>query len=42
MINILESIALLSGIYIAFVIGANDTANALGTSVGANLMSYKK
>ncbi|AEH07097.1 inorganic phosphate transporter [Methanothermococcus okinawensis] len=42
MINIFELIALLSGIYIAFVIGANDTANALGTSVGANLMDYKK
>jgi len=35
-------LALLSGAYIAFVIGANDTANALGTSVGANLMEYKK
>jgi len=38
-INIL---ALLAGFYIAFVIGANDAANALGTSFGARILPYKR
>ena len=39
--KIIELLALLSGLYIAFVIGANDTANALGTAIGSKLFSYR-
>ncbi len=39
---ILESLALFLGLYMAWNIGANDVANAMGTSVGSKALNLKK
>jgi inorganic phosphate transporter, PiT family len=39
---VLKSITLLLGFYMAWNIGANDVANAMGTSVGSRALSLKK
>lgn len=35
-------LALLLGLYMAFSIGANDVANAIGTSVGSKALTIKQ
>lgn len=41
-IAILLVIAVIAGLYLAFNIGANDVANAMGTSVGSGALTIKK
>lgn len=41
-VTILLIIAVIAGLYLAFNIGANDVANAMGTSVGSGALSIKK
>lgn len=41
-IAILLTLAVIAGFYLAFNIGANDVANAMGTSVGSGALSIKK
>jgi len=38
----LKSVTLILGFYMAWNIGANDVANAMGTSVGSRALSIKK
>lgn len=40
--NILFFLAIFVGFYMAWSIGANDVANAMGTSVGSHALSFKK
>ncbi len=40
--NILLGLALLFGVYMAWSIGANDVANAMGTSVGSGALTLRK
>ncbi len=40
--TILQGVVLLLGFYMAWNIGANDVANAMGTSVGSRALSLKK
>jgi phosphate/sulfate permease len=39
---LLFSLAIVFGFYMAFMIGANDVANAMGTSVGSKALTLKK
>ena len=39
---ILLSMAIVFGLYMAWSIGANDVANAMGTSVGSGALTLKK
>lgn len=41
-IAILVVVAIVAGLYLAFNIGANDVANAMGTSVGSGALSIKQ
>jgi inorganic phosphate transporter, PiT family len=41
-VAILLIIAVIAGLYLAFNIGANDVANAMGTSVGSGALTIKK
>lgn len=41
-IALLVVIAVIAGLYLAFNIGANDVANAMGTSVGSGALTIKK
>jgi inorganic phosphate transporter, PiT family len=41
-IAVLLTLAVIAGFYLAFNIGANDVANAMGTSVGSGALSIKK
>lgn len=41
-IAVLLVVAVLAGLYLAFNIGANDVANAMGTSVGSGALTIKK
>ena len=42
MIELVTLAALLAGFYVAWNIGSNDTANAMGTAVGARVLSYRR
>lgn len=42
MTHFLEIFALLTGFYMLWNIGANDVANAIGTSVGSRALTFKK
>ena len=35
-------LSLLGSVFIAFVIGSNDTANALGICIGCNIINFKR
>lgn len=41
-VAILLVVAIIAGLYLAFNIGANDVANAMGTSVGSGALTIKK
>jgi PiT family inorganic phosphate transporter len=41
-VAILVVVAVIAGLYLAFNIGANDVANAMGTSVGSGALTIKK
>jgi PiT family inorganic phosphate transporter len=42
MIELIALVALLASFYIAWNIGSNDTANAMGTAIGANILTYRR
>ncbi len=41
MIELIAIVALLAGFYVAWNIGANDSANCVGTAVGGRILSYR-
>ncbi|MFQ5891332.1 MAG: inorganic phosphate transporter, partial [Candidatus Methanofastidiosia archaeon] len=38
----MEILTILAGIFVAFNIGANDAANAMGAAYGARLLTFKR
>ena len=42
MIELIAIVALLAGFYVAWNIGANDSANCVGTAVGGRIFSYRR
>jgi PiT family inorganic phosphate transporter len=42
MIELVALAALLASFYVAWNIGSNNTGNAMGTAVGANILSYRR
>ena len=42
MIELIAIVALLAGFYVAWNIGANDSANCVGTAVGGRILSYRR
>ena len=42
MIELIAIVALLVGFYVAWNIGANDSANCMGTVVGGHILSYRR
>jgi len=42
LIELIAIVALLAGFYVAWNIGANDSANCVGTAVGGRILSYRR
>lgn len=42
MIELIAIVAILAGFYVAWNIGANDSANCVGTAVGGRILSYRR
>lgn len=42
MIELIAIVTILAGFYVAWNIGANDSANCVGTAVGGNILSYRR
>ena len=42
MIEFIQIAVLLAGFYVAWNIGANDSANCIGTAVGGRILSHRR